>query len=188
MKRFSLIAAMLLGATTLFGGVYNVDVAHSNVGFKIKHMMISTVTGKFDTFKGHFDYDEKTGTLKALEGEIEAASINTGIEKRDEHLRSKDLFEVESYPKITFKLTKAAGDKVHGTLSIKGISKDIVLEYENGGTAKDPWGNMRAGIALSGKIDRRDYNITWNKVLEAGGVAVGEEVKLIVEIEGILQK
>lgn len=181
------IGSVLL-ASTLFAGTYKVDTAHSNVGFKVKHLMISNVQGKFDKFKGNFEYDEKTKTLKSFKGIIQVDSINTGIEKRDTHLKSEEIFNAKKFPKINFELSKIDDDKAYGKLTLHGITKDVILDYENGGTVKDPWGNQRAGIALSGKINRKEYGIIWNQILEAGGVAVGEKIKLDIEIEGILQK
>lgn len=186
LKKLTLVSALL--ASSLFAGNYNVDASHSNMGFKIKHMMISNVKGSFDEFKGSFEYDEKTNVLKSLNGEITVDSINTADKKRDSHLKADELFSAKKFPKINFKLTKVDGDVAYGDITLKGITKNIKLELENGGTVKDPWGNERAGFALSGKINRKDFGISWNKVLEAGGVAVGEIVKLDIEVEGIKAK
>lgn len=189
MKTLSKITvALLLGASTLFAGNYNVDTSHSNVGFKVKHMMVSTVSGEFQKFSGSFELEDKTNKLKALTGTIEVASINTNIDKRDAHLKSEEIFDAAKYPHITFVLEKLSGDKAHGKLTIKGVTKDVVLDYEFGGVIKDPWGNTRAGITLSGKIDRKEFGVNWNKILEAGGVAVSEEVKLEISLAGVLQK
>jgi len=183
-----LVVTSTLLVSTLFAGTYNVDKEHSTVGFKVKHMMISNVTGSFDSFKGTFDYDEKTKTLKTLSGEISTSSINTSNEKRDAHLKEKDMFAVKQFPTITFKLTKLNEDEAYGDFTLKGVTKNIKLDFENGGAIKDPWGNERAGFALSGKIKRADFGLTYNSVLEAGGVAIGETVKLDIEIEGIKVK
>jgi polyisoprenoid-binding protein YceI len=188
MKIKTLLASSLFAGSALFAGTYNVDAVHSSTGFSIKHMMISTVKGNFAQFNGSFEYDEATKTLQTLSGTIQAASIDTQNDKRDEHLRSADLFDVAKYPTITFALDKIQGDKAYGKLTIKGITKPVVLAYENGGSVKDPWGNQRVGLNLSGKINRSDFGITWNKALEAGGVTVGDEVKLDVAIEGVLKK
>lgn len=187
-KLVKLGLASVLTASTLFGGTYNVDKSHSNVGFKVKHMMISNVTGKFDNFNGSFEYDEKTNTLKSLNGVVEVKSVNTANEKRDKHLKESDFFAAEKYPQITFDLNKVEDDKAYGKLTMRGVTKDVILDVETNGTIKDPWGNTRAGLVLEGKINRMDYGIKYNSVLEAGGVAVGEKVKLIVELEGILKK
>lgn len=186
MKVLKLGLLSVVVASSLFAGTYNVDASHSNVGFKIKHMMISNVKGQFDTFSGVIEYDEKSKTFKAIDGKVTTTSINTANEKRDNHLRSADLFDVAKYPEMTYTLSKLEGDKAYGTLTMKGISKEVVFELENNGVIKDPWGNQRVGLALSGKINRKDFGITWNQVLEAGGVAVGEEVKLDIELEGVL--
>lgn len=189
MKLVKLGLLSLITSGVLFAGTYNVDASHSSVGFKVKHMMISNVSGSFDKFTGNFEYDEKTNTLKSLNGTVEVSSINTANEKRDNHLKQSDFFAANEYPQITFALDKVEGDKAYGKLTMRGVTKDIVLEVEtNGTTIKDPWGNTRTGLSLNGKINRLDYGIKYNSVLEAGGVAVGEEVKLHVEIEGILAK
>lgn len=187
MKKLKFLAvALTVGASSLFAGVYKVDTSHTNVTFSVKHMMISTVNGEFKKFDGNFKLDDKNNLI-ALNGEMDVESINTNIAKRDAHLKSDEIFDAKKFPKVTFVLDKVKGDKAYGKLTIKGITKDVVLDYEFGGTITDPWGKQRAGLSLSGKVDRRDYNITWNQALEAGGVVVSEIVKLNVEIEGILK-
>ena len=189
MKLLKLGIISLFTSSALFAGTYNVDTSHSSVGFSVKHMMISNVKGTFDAFKGSFEYDEKTDTLKALHGEVEVKSINTSNKKRDDHLRSSDFFAADKYPQITFKLHNIKGDKAYGTLTMRGVSKEIALDLETSGTTiKDPWGNTRTGLSLNGKINRFDYEIKYNSLLEAGGVAIGEDVKINIEIEGILKK
>ncbi|AXX91052.1 hypothetical protein CPU12_08025 [Malaciobacter molluscorum LMG 25693] len=178
----------IITAGSLFAGTYNVDTTHSNVGFKVKHMMISNVVGKFDKFNGSFEYDEKTKTLKSLTGNIDVNSINTENEKRDGHLKSKDFFDAKKFPKLTFKLEKVKDDKAYGVLTMKGVSKDVVLDFENNGIITDPWGNQRVGLEFSGKINRKDFGLNWNKTLEAGGVVVSEKVKLNIQVEGIKAK
>ena len=171
----------------LYGAPFEVDIEHSSVGFKIKHLMISNVKGHFSRFNGTYDLDN--GILKSLNGTIEAASIDTGIEKRDNHLRSADFLEVEKYPQITFKMTSFKdGDEVSGDLTIHGVTKSVTLEAEISDAIKDPMGNTRSGISLEGKIKRSDFGLTWNKALEAGGVVVGDEVRLSIELEGIEKK
>ena len=188
MKIKTLLASSFLAGTALFAGNYNVDPSHSSANFSVKHAMISTVKGNFATFNGSFVYDEAGKTLQSLNGTIQAASIDTGIKDRDDHLRSADLFDVAKYPTITFTLDEIKGDKAYGKLTMKGVTKPVVLAYENGGAATDLYGNKRVGLGLSGKINRSDFGITWNKALETGGVIVGEEVKIDVALEGILQK
>ncbi|MBN2824159.1 MAG: polyisoprenoid-binding protein [Campylobacterales bacterium] len=187
MKRLITLLSMLL-ATSLWAGNYTVDASHSSVGFKIKHLMISNVKGSFDKFDGKFEYDEKSKTLKSLEGNVDVNSINTANAKRDAHLKNEDFFDVAKYPAITFKLTKVEGDKAIGVLTMHGVSKEITLELENNGLVQDPWGNTRLGLSLSGKINRYDFGLKYNKVLEAGGLTIGEEVKLEIELQGIQDK
>lgn len=185
-KIAAILTSGIFGSASLFAGIYNVDTVHSNVGFNVKHMMVSNVTGKFDRFSGLIDYDETTKTLNALNGKIDVASIDTANEKRDAHLKSADLFDAQQYPEITFTLDKVKGRDAYGKLSMHGVTKPIKLTLENNGIVKDPWGNTRIGLALSGQLNRKDYGITWNTVLEAGGVAVSENVKLDIQLEGIL--
>lgn len=189
MKIAKLGLISLLASAALYAGTYKVDQSHSHVGFKVKHMMISNVTGKFNDFKGSFEYDEKTNTLKSLTGVVEVASVDTDNAKRDGHLKASDFFAADKYPQITFDLKEVKGDKAYGKLTMRGVTKDVTLDVETaGGTIKDPWGNTRTGVTLTGKVNRIDYGIKYNSILEAGGVAVSEEVKLIVELEGILAK
>ena len=181
-----LAATILLGASSLFSSVYNVDKAHTNVAFSVKHMMISTVNGEFNDYSGSFELDDKN-VLTALGADIDVNSINTNIQRRDAHLKSAEIFNAEKYPKIKFVLEKVEGDKAYGKLTIKGVTKDVKLDYEFGGTVIDPWGKKRAGLTLSGKINRKDYGITWNQTLETGGVVVSEMVKLNIDVQGILK-
>jgi len=178
----------ILLASSLFAGTFNVDTVHSNVAFKVKHMMISNVTGEFDTFSGSFDYDEKSKKLNSLQGVVEVDSINTDNVKRDGHLKSPDFFDAASFPKITYTITKVIGDEAHGEITIHGITKKLVLELENNGMVKDPWGNTRVGIELNGSLSRKDFGLKWNNLLEAGGAIVGDKIKLTIELEGILSK
>ena len=176
------LSSSVLVASSLLAGTYSVDVAHSNVGFSVRHMMVSNVVGTFNEFSGTFEYDEKNNALKALEAEVEVASIDTSIEKRDAHLKSADFFDAQKFPKITFKATKVEEEAVYGDLTIKGVTKNVKLNLENGGAFAS-----KAGFSLEGKIKRSDFGITWNQIIEAGAVAVGDEVKLKIEVEGNLQ-
>jgi polyisoprenoid-binding protein YceI len=179
----TVLAGLLLGSSALSAAIYKVDVSHSNVGFKVKHMMISTVTGKFGNFNGTYELDK--GSFKSLSGHIKSASIDTGITKRDDHLRSADFFDVNKFGDITFVMTSATKDKMTGNLTIRGITKKVTLDIDMGGVVTDPWGNQRSGFVLSGQVNRKDFGLNWNKAIEAGGVVVGDEVKIIVEVEGI---
>ena len=186
MKILKLSLVSLAVSTALFAGTYNVDAGHTNAGFTVKHMMITNVTGKFNDVAGTFEFDEKTNTLKSINGEIIVASINTANEKRDEHLKAEDMFDVAKFQKITFKSTKIEKDAVYGDFTMKGVTKNIKLDLETSSVIKDPWGKQRTGFSLNGKIKRSDFGIVWNKALETGGVAVSDDVKLAIDIEGVL--
>ena len=186
MKILKLSLASIAVSTALFAGTYNVDASHTNAGFTVKHMMITNVTGKFNDIAGTFEFDEKTNTLKSINGEIIVASINTANEKRDEHLKAEEMFDVAKFPKITFKSTKIEKDAVYGDFTMKGVTKNIKLDLETSSVIKDPWGKQRTGFSLNGKIKRSDFGLTWNKALETGGVAVSDEVKLAIDVEGVL--
>jgi polyisoprenoid-binding protein YceI len=186
MKLLKSSVVLLAAAVTLSAGGYTLDKAHSQVGFKVRHMVVSSVSGNFNTFDGTFELAD--GKLKGLEGVVETASINTENEKRDNHLRSADFFDAVKYPKMTMKLLSVKGDEAVAELTIKDVTKKVTFEVEMGGEIDDPWGNHRAGLELSGKIDRRDYGLMWNKVLETGGVLVGDEVKITIALEGVEQE
>jgi polyisoprenoid-binding protein YceI len=189
MKFGKLALALMVITGSLFAGTYNVDIDHSNVAFKVRHMMISNVTGEFDKFSGSYDYDEKTKTLKSLQGEVDVASINTDNVKRDTHLKSEDFFDVEKYPSMQLILEKLDGEIAYMKLTMHGVTKEVTMELETSGAViKDPWGNFRTGLTLSGKINRKDFGLNWNQMIEAGGVAVGDIVKINLELEGILAK
>jgi len=166
---------------------WSVDATHSEITFKVKHLMITNVKGEF----GKFSVDVKAGedfTNAIIHVVIDAASINTNSKDRDNHLRSADFFDVTVYPEITFKSTSMIKDhnenyKLTGMLAMKGISREVSLNAEYGGVTVDPWGNTKAGFAVNGKINRKDWNLNWNTALEAGGVMVGEEVNIYCELE-----
>jgi polyisoprenoid-binding protein YceI len=183
-KAISLLAA----ATLLIAGSYDVDPVHTHVGFSVKHMMISHVDGQFDSFSGMFEYDEKTKTLLSLEGVVDVNSINTKNKTRDDDLRSATFFDAAKYPKLTYKLNTIKNGVGYGILTMHGVSKEIRLETVINGTIKDPWGNTRTGMSLSGVLNRKDFGLTYNKLLETGGLAVDDMIKLNIEIEGILKK
>ena len=171
---------------------WNVDPAHSNASFTVRHLVISNVRGEFQKMSGAVKLDDKDLAKSSVEATIETASIETRIPDRDKHLKSPDFFDVEKYPTITFKSTKveSAGKgklKVTGDLTMKGVTKPVVLAVD-GPTAeiKDPWGNARRGFAATTTINRRDWGLNWSKVVEAGPV-VGDEVKIEIEAELIKQ-
>ncbi|MFA6188013.1 MAG: YceI family protein [Sulfuricurvum sp.] len=178
-----IVSALLLGSVSLLAAPYSVDASHSSIGFKVKHMMISTVSGNFSDFSGSYNLEK--GVLKSLSGKVKTATIDTGIVKRDNHLRSADFFDVTVFPEMTLTMISQKGKKVTGDLTMHGIRKKVTFDLDMGGEVTDPWGNKRSGFVLTGKINRKDYGLNWNEAIEAGGVVVGEEVKMTIEIEGI---
>ena len=180
-------SALVLTAGLASASVYTLDAGHTNVGFSVKHLMITNVKGDFKKYDATIDFDAATKSFKVFKANIDTASVNTGIEKRDNHLKSDDFFLSEKFPKMTFEMKsyKADGDegKMTGDLTIRGITKSVVLDVEDLATIKDFEGNTRVGFTLNGKINRMDYDLKWNKALELGGVAVSEEVKIIVDVQ-----
>ncbi|NVJ53115.1 MAG: polyisoprenoid-binding protein [Campylobacteraceae bacterium] len=180
----STLALTLANATP-----YELDKVHSNVGFSAKHLMITNVKGNFTNFEGKIDFDQEKKTFNVFEGTIKTNSVNTGILKRDNHLRSDDFFAADKYPEITFKMKsyKKDGDEgvMVGDLTIRGVTKEVELEVEDIATVKDFEGNTRVGFTLEGEINRTDYGLKWNKVLEFGGVAVSEKIEIDVEIQAV---
>lgn len=166
---------------------WKIDSAHSEVGFAVRHMMISTVRGKFTKVEADVSLDPTQLEQAKVTARIDAASIDTAEEKRDGHLRSPDFFDVEKYPTLTFASTKVArnGEEiaVTGNLKIKDQEHSVTLKGEVTGPSKDPWGNTRVGFSLSGEIDREQFGLTWNQALEAGGVLVAKKVKLALEVQ-----
>ncbi len=169
---------------------YTIDGSHSTAEFSVRHLMITNVKGRFSTISGTVDFDAKNPEASKISVTIDASSIDTRDEKRDAHLKSADFFETEKYPTITFTSTKVekSGDgfKATGDLTMHGVTAPVTLEVE-GPTAeqKDPWGNQRAGASATAKINRKDWGLHWNGALEAGGVLVGEQVKLEIDISMI---
>lgn len=172
---------------------YVIDPDHSQVIFKVKHMGISTVTGRFDLIEGSYTFDDADMSKSSVETTITAASINTNKEKRDKHLKSPEFLNVEKYPTITFKskeVKKGDGEDfiIVGDLTINGVTKQVELDAEYGGKAQDPMGDERTAFTAETKIDRKDFGITWNKTLDSGGLVVGDDVKIELEVEGIRKK
>eukprot|EP01156_Anaeramoeba_ignava_P005492 Anaeramoba_ignava/a2659_51.p1 GENE.a2659_51~~a2659_51.p1 ORF type:complete len:189 (-),score=35.51 a2659_51:529-1095(-) len=188
MKLIKIGLASIIAAGALYAGTYKVDASHSNVGFKVKHLMISNVRGNFEKFSGSFEYDEKTGTVKSIDGTVEVDSINTDNKKRDGHLKSADFFDAVNHPQITFKVNKIEDEKAYGKFTMRGVTKEVELEVEELATVRDLKGNNRVGFSLKGKVNRMDYGLKWNKALEFGGVAVGEDVKILIEVEAVEKK
>jgi len=188
-KNLLVFALSLILVSPLFGASYKIDTNHSEVGFTVEHLMMFKVTGYFTDFNGTIEANVDHKTLTATKATIQTASIDTRIDKRDEHLRSADFFDVGKYPVITFSSEKVEGSgsniKVHGTLTIRDITRPVVLTGAFLGENTDAWGNVRVGFAAKGKINRKDFGLTWNKALEAGGVTVGDEIELTLQIQGV---
>jgi polyisoprenoid-binding protein YceI len=186
----ALAAAALLAAPALAGATtWDIDAAHTSAGFSVKHMMVSTVRGAFGKTTGALELDEKDVTKSTVSAVIDVSTINTREDKRDAHLKSPDFFDVAKYPNMTFKSKKVAkaGEgklKVTGDLTIKDVTKEVVLDVELASTeSKDPYGFIRRGGTATTKINREDFGLKWNAVLETGGVAVSKEVSITIDIE-----
>lgn len=165
------------------------DPTHSEVEFKVKHLMISTVTGHFSSFSADVTTEGEDFTSAKATFTVEAASISTKNEQRDGHIKSPDFFDVAKYPQIKFVATKIenvdndGSYNIHGDLTIRDITKNIKLEIEFGGVIKDPWGNTRAGFTVSGKINRKEFGLLWHMTTDTGGVVLGDDVRIHVAIE-----
>jgi polyisoprenoid-binding protein YceI len=170
-----------------------IDASHSEVGFRVRHMMVSWTRGKFDRFSGMVELDEKDLSKSKVEVSIEAASINTNTADRDAHLRSADFFDAEKFPALKFKSTRVEPGVggalvVHGDLEIRGVSQPVALHVDAlSPAAKDPWGGTRRGTRAVTRLNRKEYGLNWNSALELGGVLVGDEVEITLEIE-LIQK
>jgi len=191
LTRAMLTAAILALPSLATATQWNIDADHSNVGFSVSHLMVSHVKGNFNKYSGIVDLNDKDITKSTVNVTIDAASVNTNVQKRDEHLKSPDFFDVAKYPTLTFvskKWTRASKGalKVTGDLTIHGITKPVVLNVAPfSKESKDPWGNLRRGTSASTTINRKDYGLVWNQALETGGVAVGEEVNISLDVEMI---
>jgi polyisoprenoid-binding protein YceI len=168
---------------------WSIDNAHSCAGFEIQHMAISKINGSFNTISGKLEFDEAASSPLSLEISIDPASINTGVDKRDEHLRSPDFFDTGKYPEITFVSEKIVPGRdgsfeIEGSLSLHGVSKIITITLAGlGREEKDPWGNTRRGAHITGRINRKDFGMAYNSVLESGNLLIGEAVDLNIAIE-----
>lgn len=167
---------------------WKVDGAHTNVGFSVKHMMVSTVRGRFTEVEGKIEGDPKELTDAKIEFTIDASSIHTNNEDRDNHLRSDDFFDVEKYPKITFVSTeiKQTSDNkydITGDMTMKGVTNKVTFEAEYEGSATNPWGVEVVAFEVNGKISRKEFDLTWNQALETGGVLVGDDIKVSMELQ-----
>jgi len=169
---------------------WNIDPTHSQVGFSVRHMMFTDVKGTFNTLEGAVHLDEGNLGGSSVEVSIDAASIDTRNADRDNHLRSGDFFDVETFPTLTFKSTSVEGSgdqfRVVGDLTVRGVTKQVTLDAERLGTGKDPWGNQRAGFRGETRISRKDFGLTWNAALETGGVLVGDDIQIVMELQTVL--
>jgi polyisoprenoid-binding protein YceI len=179
---------MNTAATAVATAAWRVDPAHSHIEFAVRHLMISTVKGEFTDVSGTLTGDETDPASASIELTIPVAGIHTRESRRDAHLRSADFFDAEHYPNITFRSTRIvpAGTgafAVSGDLTIRGITKPVTLNVHAGGQVRDPWGGERVGYSATTRINRKDFGLNWNQVLETGGVLVGDEVKVSVDLE-----
>lgn len=192
LKIATLTLALLLAPAALFADTYTVDASHSEVSFRVRHF-VSQTPGKFSDYSATFELDPKNLESSRVEFVIQAKSIDTDNDDRDTHLRAEDFFWVEKYPTLSFRSTKirnTGGDRfeVTGVMSIRGVEKTITVPVEFLGFIKDPWGGERAGFESSFTINRKDYGIEWNKALDSGGVILGDEVKVTLNLELMKKK
>jgi polyisoprenoid-binding protein YceI len=190
--RLTILMAVLSAFAAYAAQEYTIDTAHSEVGFSVKHMVVATVRGTFTEFSGKVFYDENDISKSSVEGMIKASSMSTANAKRDEHLRSADFFDAGNYPDILFKTTriekKGDGYVAYGDLTMRGVTREIALDFEITGKITDPWGNERVGLEARGVLNRQDYGISWNKALDNNGWVVSNEVTLLIQAEFIKNK
>jgi polyisoprenoid-binding protein YceI len=167
---------------------WNIDAAHSGINFSIRHMVVSKVRGRFTKFTGTLRLDDGDLTRSSVEATIDASSVDTGTAQRDAHLRSPDFFDVERFPELRFRsarIEKLENDRyrVVGELTIRDVTREVTLDAEYAGRGKDPWGNERVAFAAKAALDRKDFGLGWNQVLEAGGVLVGDRVEIELDVQ-----
>ena len=172
---------------------WQIDPAHSHVEFAVKHLMISTVKGRFGDVEGTVTVEDDDAATARIDVTIAAASIDTGEEKRDAHLRSEDFLHAERFPSLRFRSTRVerTGDdrlRVEGDLTIRDVTREVVLEVEERGRARDPWGGERSAFTATTQIDRKDFGLTWNQALETGGVLVGDRVRISIDVQLVLEE
>ena len=176
-------------STTSATSTWTIDPAHTTVEFSVKHLMISTVRGHFGAVTGTIELDEQNPLASSVTAEIDVTSIDTRTEQRDAHLRSADFFDVEKYPSIRFQSTRIERDgdhfDVYGDLTIRDVTREVVLHTSDEGRGGDPWGGQRAGFSATTRIDRRDFGLGWNQALETGGVLVGNDIKISLEVQAV---
>ncbi len=196
MKRTGIALALAAAALTGFSpssqaAKWKVDASHTHVGFSVTHLFTS-VHGRFDGFEGVIEFDPENPEATVVRGTIDARTVNTNRAKRDKHLRSADFFDVEKYPTLRFESTGVSDvsggrGKLSGNLTIRGVTRPVVLDVRYLGQGSDPWGNVRAGFKASLTISRKDYGLNWNELLETGGLLVGDQVEIQIDIEVMLE-
>ncbi len=191
MKKYLALALVSALAYPAGAATYQIDPVHTTISFSVKHMVISRVQGRFDKFSGTVDYVPGKPKLWKAEAHIDAASIDTRIQMRDNDVRSPNFLDVKKYPEIVFKSVKVERVKgktadLLGTLTIHGVTKPVVLKMKIGGVVKDPWGNQRLGAVATTTINRKDFGLMYNKVLESGGLLVGNRIKIKLDVEAII--
>lgn len=183
------VAVTLLLLPVIARAGWEIDPAHSRIGFKVRHLMVSTVSGEFRKYRALIDIDDTAIEKSSVSVTIDTASIDTGIAKRDDHLRSADFFDVSKFPEMTFvgrRITRSAGGPIllAGDLTIRGITRPVTLTVtELTQPVKDPWGGERRGASATAEINRKDFGLTWNRALETGGVVVGDQVRIEIDLE-----
>jgi polyisoprenoid-binding protein YceI len=199
-KRFLFVIASAVFAAVGWNGAtaqaetakYHVDPEHSTVGFSVDHLVVSKTKGQFMDYVGFIEMDPEAKTVKTIEAVVKTSSVSTNHQKRDGHLKSADFFDVEKYPTMTYKLKSYSkngeGYTAIGDLTLRGVTKEITLAGNFNGTTQDPWGYTRAGFTAEGKINRKDFGINWSKALDNGGLVVGDEVLIKLDIECIKAK
>jgi len=188
MKKLIVLLSSFVAAFSIQAATYEIDRSHSEIGFAVKHLVISTVKGSFKDFSGELDFDPKSIDKSKFTAKIKSDSIFTNDDKRDEHLRNEDFFHAKKHPEISFQTTKVVGTKpeafkIHGNLTMRGVTKPVIIDVAYNGEVQDAWGNTKAGFTGVTKINRKDFGIIWNKALDAGGVTVGDEVVITLEIQ-----
>ena len=191
MRKGYLAAAVLAAAlipAQIFAATWNIDPGHSTAGFSVRPLTITTVPGKFGKVAGTIEWDEADITKSRVEATIDATTIDTDNPDRDKHLKSPDFFDVEKYPTITFKSTKVekagSGLKVSGDLTMRGVTKPVVLDVDGPvAPIADPWGNTKSGLTATTKVNRQDWGISWSKTLDSGGLVVGNDVTIKIDLE-----
>lgn len=189
----TLVLTALIAIPAAAADTYAIDGAHSSVGFTVRHMVVSKVRGSFTEIKGSIQYDSEDVTKSSVSVTIPAESVNTANSDRDEHLRNADFFDVENHPELSFVSSsvskKGDGFLLEGMLTMHGVSKPVEIPFQVNGPIQDPWGNTRMGIETEAiTLDRRDFGLTWSKTLETGGLVVGDEITIEINLEAVMKK